>query len=87
MHSLYTALCSHLVLAIPDYTKPFHIESDAFDTAVGGILMQEHTSIHKPITFLSNTFIRSGQNYSIHGHELLAIITCCKAGRLYIDGL
>ena len=49
MHSLCTALCSHPILALPDFTKPFCIESDASDTAVGGILTQEHASIHKPL--------------------------------------
>ena len=59
MHSLCTALCSHPVLALPDFTKPFHIESDASDTAVGGVLTQEHASVRKPIAFLSNTLTSS----------------------------
>ena len=38
-----------------DFTKPFCIESDAFDTAIGGVLTQEHASVHKPIAFLSKS--------------------------------
>ena len=86
MYSLCTALCSHPVLALPDFTKPFCIESDASDTAVGGVLTQEHASVHKPIAFLSKTLTSSEQNYSVHDYELLAIVTCCKAWRPYIDG-
>ena len=86
MSSQSTALCSHPILALPDFTKPFPIESDASDTAVGGILAQKHASVHKPIDFLSKTFTSSEQNYNVYDNELLAIVTCCKAWQPYIDG-
>ena len=85
MRSLCTTLCIHPVLALPDFIKLFCIESDASDTAVGGILTQDHASIHKPIAFISKTLTSSEQNYSIHNHELLEIITYCKAWCPYID--
>ena len=66
MLSLCTALCSHPVLALPDFTKPFRIESAASDTTVGGVLTQEHASVHKPIAFLSKTLTSSEWNYSVH---------------------
>ena len=40
MCSLCTALCSHTVLALPDFTKPFQIGSDASETAVGDVFTQ-----------------------------------------------
>ena len=83
---LCTALCSHPVLALPDFTKPFQIESDASETTVGGVLTQKHASVYKPIAFLRKSLTSSEQNYSIHDHELLAIVTYCKAWCLYIDG-
>ena len=86
MRSLFTALCSHSVLALSDFTKPFYIESDASDIAVGGVLTLEHASVHKPIAFLSKTLISSEQNYSVHDHVLLTIVTCCKAWRPTLMG-
>ena len=86
MHSPCTALCSHFIVALLDFTKPFCIEIDAFNTAVGGILTQQYASIHNPIAFYSKTLSSSKLNYSVHDHELLAIITCCKTWRPYIDG-
>ena len=86
MCSLCTALCSHPVLALPDFTKPFRIDSDPSNTAVGGLLTQKHASTHKPIAFLSKTLTISEQNYTVHDHELLTIVTCCKAQLPYIDG-
>ena len=86
MHSLCTSLCSHPALTMPDFTKPFCIESNASNTAVGGILTQKHISIHIPIAFLSKTLTSSEQKYNIHDCELLAIVTYCKVWRPCIDG-
>ena len=86
MHSQCTALCSNPVHALSDFTKPFCIESSAFDSAIGGVLTQEHASIHKPIAFLSKTLTKSERNYSVYDYKLLAIVTCCKAWCPYIDG-
>ena len=41
---LKTAFCSKLVLLMPDYTKPFEIESDASLYATGAILLQQDTN-------------------------------------------
>ena len=66
MCSLCTAFCSHPALVLPDFTKPFHIESDASDTAIGGVLAHEHASVYKPITFLRKILTSSEQNYSVY---------------------
>ena len=68
-------------LGLSDFTKPFYTESDASDIAVGGVLMQEHTSVHKPIAFLSKTLTISKLNYTVHDCVLLSIVTYCKAWR------
>ena len=85
MRSLCTVLCRHSVLALPGFTKPFQTESDAFDTALGGVFTQENASAHKPIAFLSKILTISEKNYSGQDFELLAIITCCKAWRPNTD--
>ena len=85
MKSLFTALHSHPVLALPDCTKPFQIESDVSNTAIGGVLTQEYVAIHKSTAFFSNTLSSSEKNYSVNNYELLAIITCCKAWQRYND--
>ena len=75
MHFLYPELCSHPLLSLPDFTKPFCIKSDASDTAVGGALTQEHTSVHKSIAFLTRVLASSEQNYNVYDYELLANIS------------
>ena len=78
MRSLCAALCSHPVLALPDFTKPFHIESDTSDTNVGGVLRQMNAFIHKPIDFLSNKLSNSERNYSVHGMNCLQLLLIAK---------
>ena len=36
--ALKTALCRAPILAMPDFTQPFQIETDASDVAIGGVL-------------------------------------------------
>ena len=47
--SLCTTLCSNPVLALPDFTKVFQIESNASDTTIGILFTQQHISVEKPL--------------------------------------
>ena len=77
MHSLWTVLCSHPILALLGFSKPFCIESDESGTAIGGVLTQKHASVYKPIAFFRKILTSSKHNCSIYEHKLLAIVACC----------
>ena len=63
------------VLAIADFTRPFVVECDASDFAVGAVLSQrnEKGEIH-PIAFFSKAMNPAERNYDIYDKELLAIV-------------
>ena len=86
IHSLCTALFSHPIFALPDFTKPLLTESYALDTTVGNVIIYKHESIHKPIAFLSKSLTSIEKNSIIHSCDLFAIILCCRAGHPYIYG-
>ena len=48
--SLCTELYSYPIFALPDFTKPFLIESDAANTTVGSVFTQEYVSTN-PLPF------------------------------------
>ena len=73
---LNEAFVSASLLKHPDTSKPFVIETDASDFALGGILSQYHNDILCPVAFYSRKMTSAEINYEIHDKELLAIIVC-----------
>ena len=70
------------MLVLPDFGKPFTIETDASDVALGAVLMQGE----RPVAYFSHSLNSAERNYPVHERELLAIVCACKRWRPYIDG-
>lgn len=79
--ALKTALTTAPVLQYPDYDKPFIVNTDASDTAVGAVLMQDFGNGPQPIAYFSRRHTPSQQNYSARDKELLAIVSALKEWR------
>ncbi|MCO5582166.1 hypothetical protein L7F22_036056 [Adiantum nelumboides] len=76
------ALATAPILAIVDPTKPFVVEIDASDKAIGAVLLRED----RPIAFESKKLDKAQQNYSVYERELYAIIYGLKKWRHYLYG-
>ncbi|KAK6221471.1 reverse transcriptase domain protein [Colletotrichum tabaci] len=78
---------SEPVTRIPNPDKPFEIEVDASDFAMGGQLGQrdEEGRLH-PCAFFSKAFHEPELNYQIHDKELMAIIEAFHEWRLQLSG-
>jgi hypothetical protein len=63
-------ICSEVMLTFPDFSKPFHIYTDASDKQVGAVIAQDE----KPIAFYSRTLNSSQQIYATGEQELLSIV-------------
>jgi len=80
-------LTSPPVLAYPDHDKPFFVECDASNYAIGGVLSQQGDdgTLH-PIYYYSKTLSKAEVNYSITEKELLAIKTAFTEWRHLLQG-
>jgi hypothetical protein len=81
-HQLSTAP----ILRGPDWTLPFHISSDASDTAIGAVLGQEENHLPYAIYFISKNMTPAELNYTVTEKEFLAVIYAINKFRHYITG-
>ena len=63
-----------VVLAYPDFTKPFEIYTDASTKQLGAVITQEN----RPIAFFSRKLTVPQRKYSVTKIELLAIVETLK---------
>ena len=80
--TLKHALVSALVLALPDFSKPFMIKTDACEYAVGAVFHQEG----HPIAYLSKAMGPRTKGLSTYEKEALAILEALKRWRHYLLG-
>ena len=79
--TLKQSLISAPVLALPDFSQPFCLETDASKMGIGAVLMQ---SSH-PIAYLSKALGPKSQGLSTYEKEYLAILVAVDQWRHYLQ--
>lgn len=77
---LKVALTTAPVLALPDLSQPFIVETDACTRGIGAVLMQNK----HPLAFISKALSPRQQTLSVYEKELLAIILATKQWHYYL---
>lgn len=78
--NLKTQMQDLVTLALPDFTKPFDITTDASGHAIGAFLSQNN----KPIVFYSKKLCPTMQGQSTYTKELYAITESVRKWRQYL---
>ena len=79
---LKKAVTEEPVLCLPDCTKPYEVQTDASDFAIGGVLMQEG----HPIAYESRKLNDTERRYTVQEKEMTAIIHWLRTWRHYLLG-
>lgn len=79
--TLKSALSQSPVLALPNFAKPFSIETDTSDAGVGAVLMQEG----HPLAFLSKALGPKSRRLSTYEKDYMAILLAVQQWRSYLQ--
>ena len=77
---LQQALSSAPILVLPDFSQPFHIDTDASGVGIGAVL---HQNGH-PIAFISKALCPRNRGLSAYEKEYLAILLAVEHWRHYL---
>lgn len=77
---LKKALVSATVLAVPDFSKVFVVETDASQMGIGAVLMQDNHHV----AYISRSLGPKWQRLSVYEKELLAIVFAIQKWEQYL---
>ena len=63
------------ILAFPDFSKTFLLDTDACETGIGAVLSQEHDGLERVVAYASRTLSKAERKYCVTRKELLAVVT------------
>lgn len=82
--TLNTALTTAPMLDFPDFESPLVVQTDAFATAVGAVLVQtKDASLHQ-IQYAIRTLNSSKRNYSSCDRKVLSVIFALRKFRIFL---
>ena len=80
-NSLKQIMSEAPVLSLPNYSKPFVVETDACDVGIGAVLIQEG----KPLAYYSKALSPKNRGLSTYEKELIAILAAVDKWRHYLE--
>jgi transposase InsO family protein len=78
------ALCTAPVLLIADPSKPYTVNCDASNYAIGATLQQDHGNGLQPVAYFSRKLSSPETRYDTREKECLALVDACSHWRHYL---
>jgi hypothetical protein len=85
-HTIRAYLTSEKVLTLPDFEKPFKLETDASNIGIGAVLSQIVGGKERPIGYFSQHLNKSEKTSSTSEKKLFAIVRACEHFKYYLVG-
>ena len=79
-------LTSAPILAFPDFSQPFILDTDASQTGIGAVLSQVQEGQERVVAYASRTLSKAERRYCVTRRELLAVVTYVQHFRHYLLG-
>ena len=83
---LSNALINRPILAFPDFSMPFIVQTDASDTGMGAVLAQMQDGKERVISYASQALDATQRKYATTEKEALAIVWAVQQFRPFIHG-
>lgn len=83
---LQRALSAGPILRAPDFTKQFVLRTDASESCLGAMMMQEHMSFLHPVAYASRNLLPREKNYATIEKEALALVWAILKFHVYLYG-
>ena len=74
------------ILKYPDYTKAFHVITEASKERIGHVITQQYEKKFYPIRYGGRQLNSAEQNYTISEKEALALLYAIKKNHAYLHG-
>lgn len=74
------------ILKFPDYSKTFHVITDASKERIGHVICQQYDKKFHPIRYGGKQLNKAEQNYTTSEKEALALLHAIKKNHAYLHG-